>query len=99
MTDGETGSMRFVVSNARLINGKEPFALVDVEVEISGIVFDIYGMQARPRPAGGTLIYLPTFKDAGGAWRPAVRLPEEVNRPLTGAILHFLTDEGILRPK
>ena len=87
--DEETVSMRFIVSNARLVNGKAPFALVDVEVLISGVAFDIYGVQARPRPGGGTLIYLPTFKDVGGAWLPAVRLPEEVRRPLTGAFCIF----------
>jgi hypothetical protein len=95
----ETVSMQFVVRNPRLISGTTPFALVDVEMNICGASFDIYGIQARPRPGGGTLIYLPTFKDADGAWRPAVRLPEEVHSPLTGAILQFLLEEGILQRK
>ena len=59
--------MNFTVSNARSVDSKTLFALVDVEVAIAGIAFEIFGIQARREPGGCTSIRLPTYK--GRYWR------------------------------
>lgn len=95
----ETVPLTFAVSNARAVDSKILFALVDVEVQIAGVAFDIIGVQARRLPEGGTAVCLPTFKDEGGIWRAAIRLPEEVRAPLADAVLIFLLEEGLARRK
>jgi len=95
----ETVAMNFTVSNARPVDSKTLFALVDVEVAIAGIAFEILGVQARREPDGCTSIRLPTYKDATGAWLPAIRLPAETHAPLADAVLAFLLEEGIARRK
>jgi hypothetical protein len=95
----DTAPIRLTVSNARAIDAKTLFALVDVEVVIADIAFDVLGVQARRLPEGGTSVHLPTFRDTDGAWRPAVRLPEEVRGPLADAVLVFLVEEGLARQK
>jgi stage V sporulation protein G len=95
----ETVTITFIVRNARPVDSKTLFALVDVEVQIAGIAFDIMGVQARRLPDGGSSICLPTFKDEGGTWRPAIRLPDEVRGPLADAVLTFLLEEGLARRK
>jgi len=97
--DADTVSVTFTVSNARRIDSKILFALVDVEVQIAGVAFDIMGVQARRLPEGGTSVALPTFKDEGGIWRPAIKLPEEVRAPLADTVLAFLLEEGLARRK
>jgi hypothetical protein len=66
----------FTVANARPVDAKTLFALVDVEIQIAGVAFTIRGVQARRIPNGGTSVELPTFKDSGGIWRAAVQVPE-----------------------
>ena len=95
----DTIAVTFSVSNARRIDSRVLFALVDVEVRVAGVAFDILGVQARRLPEGGTVVCLPTFKDEGGAWCPAIRLPEEVRAPLADAVLAFLMEEGLARRK
>ena len=97
--EADTVSVTFTVSNARPVDSKVLFALVDVEVQIAGVAFDIMGVQARRLPEGGTSVSLPTFKDEGGVWRPAIKLPDEVRAPLADAVLIFLLEEGLARRK
>jgi stage V sporulation protein G len=92
-------SVQFTVSNARRIEGKTVFAMVDLEVGISGVVFSVFGVQAKRLPGGGTGIALPTFKDADGSWKPALQMPDEVRRPLAEAVLAFLMEEGLAQPR
>jgi hypothetical protein len=68
-------------------------------VRIAGVAFEIMGVQARRLPEGGTSVCLPTFKDEGGVWRPAIKLPDEVRAPLADAVLAFLLEEGLARRK
>jgi stage V sporulation protein G len=96
-TEADTIPITFTVTNARPVDSKSVFALVDVEMQIAGVAFDILGVQARRLPEGGTSVCLPTFKDKGGTWRPAIRLPDEVRGPLADAVLGFLVDEGLAR--
>ncbi len=93
----ETVSVSFVVTNARSVDSKALFALVDVEMQITGVSFSIFGLQARRESDGKTSVRLPTFKDADGTWRPAIQVPDEVRGPLAEAVLTFLIDEGLAK--
>lgn len=96
---GDTAVLTFVVSNARRVDSKTLFAMVDVEVQLAGVAFLIQGVQARRLPQAGTSIHLPTFKDVDGGPKTAIVLPEEVREPLTDAVLAFLVEEGLARPR
>ena len=85
------------MTNARAVDSRALFALVDVKMQIAGIVFSIFGVQARREPDGNTSVRLPTFKDTDGAWKAAVQVPDEVRGPLAAAALAFLVDEGIAK--
>jgi stage V sporulation protein G len=91
---GETAVVTFAVTNPRRIDSRRVFALVDVEMEIAGVSFVIFGVQARKVP-GGTSVHMPTFKDHDGSWRPALRLPEELRAPLADAVREFLVESGL----
>lgn len=97
-TEPDCAPVMMTVTNARLVESKSLFALVDVEMRIAGVAFEILGVQARRMP-NGTAIELPAFKDTGGTWRPAIRLPPELRGPLADAVLQFLLDEGLARPR
>jgi hypothetical protein len=88
--DASTVSIAVSVTNARAVQSKSPFALVDVEIEIAGVTFGIRGVQARRHSDGGTSVNLPTVRDLDGVWRPAICLPDEVCAPLADAVLVFL---------
>lgn len=90
----ERTMVTFTVGNARVVEGRKLFALVDVEMEIAGVAIVIFGLQARRLPHGGTSIHLPTYKGADGTWQPAIALPEEVKAPVADAVLAHLIEEG-----
>jgi hypothetical protein len=98
LPDNQTESgaelVTFTVANARPVDSKSLFALVDVEMQIAGVTFEIRGVQARRIANGGTSVELPTFKD-GPIWRAAIGLPDELRGPLADAVLQFLVDEGL----
>ena len=94
-----TALLTFTVRNARPVSSKALFALVDVEFQLAGVSLLIQGVQARRLATGGTSVHLPTCKDPNGAWRPAIVLPEEARGPLADAVLSFLVEEGLARPK
>lgn len=97
--EADTTAVRFTVGNARRVESKSVFALVDVAIEIAGVELSILGVQARREPDEKTSVRLPTFKDANGSWQPAIQLPEEVRGPLADAVLTFLMEEGLARRK
>lgn len=96
---GDTAVLTFVVSNARRIDSKTLFAMVDVEMQFAGVAFVIQGVQARRLPQAGTSIHLPTFKDINGDPKTAIVLPDGVHEPLANAVLAFLVEEGLARPR
>ena len=55
-------------------------------------------MQVR-RGIGGLSVHLPTHRDVNGAWKPVVEMPEELRGPLSDAVMGFLVDEGIAKPR
>jgi stage V sporulation protein G len=91
--------MTFTVTNSRGVASKSLFALVDVEMQVGGVSVMILGVQARRAANDCTSVHLPTFKDADGTWRPAIRLPEEVRAPLANAVLDFLIEAGLAKRK
>ena len=95
--EADTVQVTFRVRNAHAVQARDLFALVDVEVLIGGVAFDIFGVQARREPHDRTSVRLPTFKDANGVWRPAIGLPDEVRGPLADAVLTFLLEEGLAK--
>jgi stage V sporulation protein G len=95
----DTALLTFTVRNARPVSSKTLFALVDVELQLAGVGILIQGVQARRLATGGTSVHLPTCKDPDGIWRPAIVLPEEARGPLADAVLTFLVEEGLARPK
>jgi len=64
--DASTVSITVSVTNARAVQSKSLFALVDVEIEIAGVTFGIHGVQARRYPDGGTSVNLPPVRDLDG---------------------------------
>ena len=95
--EAATASVTFRVSNARPVHARDLFSFV--EVVVGGVAFDIYGIQARREPGEKTSIRLPTFKDADGSWRPAIGLPNEARGPLADAVLTYLMEEGLAKPR
>ena len=94
----ETTTITCTVSNSRAVISKSLFALVDVEVEIGGVIIMVRGVQAR-RTTEGTAIMLPSYKDADGSQRAAIILPQEVKDPLFHAILAHLVETGLAKPR
>jgi stage V sporulation protein G len=99
LQDAEVESVAFVVTNLRQIQSKSLFALVDVEMRIAGVSFEVLGVQARRTGLDGASVFLPTYKDTDGTWKPAIRLPDEVRVPLGNAVLEFLVEQGVLIEK
>lgn len=71
-------------------------ALADVEIEVAGAVFTLHGVQLR---ADGehTKVTMPQYRDPGGAWKPALSLPEELKGPIGDAVIAAGLEAGILR--
>jgi len=95
----ECTSITCTVRNARPVESRLLFALVDVDVEIAGVTIAISGVQARRLTSGGTSVHLPTYKGPDGIWYAAVTVPDEVRAPLTRAVLEVLVEEGLARPR
>jgi stage V sporulation protein G len=73
---------------------KKLFAFASVEIDIDGVQIGVHGIRAMREP-GGTAIELPKFRDAGGVWRTAITLPEEVHSPIAKAVFDELVERGL----
>jgi stage V sporulation protein G len=73
---------------------KKLFAFASVEIDIDGVQIGVHGIRAV-RELGGTAIELPKFRDAGGVWRTAITLPEEVHSPIAKAVFDELVERGL----
>ena len=73
---------------------KKLFAFASVEIDIDGVQIGVHGIRAM-RELGGTAIELPKFRDAGGVWRTAITLPEEVHSPIAKAVFDELVERGL----
>ena len=72
---------------------KKLFAFASVEIDIDGVQIGVHGIRAM-RELGGTAIELPKFRDAGGVWRTAITLPEEVRSPIAKAVFDELVERA-----
>jgi hypothetical protein len=73
---------------------KKLFAFASVEIDIDGVQIGVHGVRAM-REDGATAIELPKFRDAGGVWRAAITLPEEVHSPIAKAVFDELVERGL----
>ena len=96
--DADTERVTFTIANLRTINSKRLYALVDVEIRVAGRSFRIIGVQIR-RGSGGLSVHPPPHRDVNGAWKPVVEMPEELREPLSDAVMGFLVDEGMAKPR
>ena len=97
--ESDTAVVTLTVGDARPVDSKTLSALVDVDVQLSGLSFPISSVQARRLPDGDTSVHLPTFRDTDGHWRPAIQLPQETRGLLVDAVLAFLVEENLARPR
>jgi stage V sporulation protein G len=74
---------------------KKLFAFASVEIDIDGVQIGVHGIRVMHAEPGGTAIELPKFRDAGGMWRTAVTLPEEVRFPIARAVFDELVERGL----
>lgn len=95
----ETTRVTVTVQNARPIEAKSLFALVDLELDIDGLVVSILGVQARRSAAGGTEVGMPRFRQADGSWTDAVVLPDELWRSVVTAVLQHLVEQSFAHNK
>jgi stage V sporulation protein G len=72
---------------------KKLFAFASVEIDIDGVQIGVHGIRAM-REDGGTAIELRKFRDAGGVWRTAITLPEEVRSAIARAVFDELVERG-----
>jgi stage V sporulation protein G len=75
------------------------FALAAVQIDIDGAQIEIHGIRAMHVHPASTRIELPMFRDAGGASRPAIILPEEVRGPIGNIVLDAPIDRGLAKPR
>src|SRR5271155_1837702 len=74
---------------------KKLFAFASVELDIDGVQIRVHGIRVMRVEPEGTAIELPKFRDAGGVWRTAITLPEEVHSPIARAVLDALVERGL----
>lgn len=94
-----SATAKITVLDVQPISGAKMFALATVEIDIDGVVILVHGIQALRCEPAGTRIELPKFRDAGGVWRTAVTLPDEIKGPIGDAVLDALLARGIAAPR
>lgn len=74
------------------------FAFASVEIDIDGVQIGVHGIRATHAGPEAAAIELPKFRDAGGVWRTAITLPEEIYTPIARAVLDALIERGLTKP-
>jgi stage V sporulation protein G len=74
---------------------KKLFAFASIEIDIDGVQIGVHGIRAMHAGAEAAAIELPKFRDAGGVWRTAITLPEEIYTPIAKAVLDELVERGL----
>jgi stage V sporulation protein G len=78
---------------------KKLFAFASIEIDIDGVQIGVHGIRAMHAGPEAAAIELPKFRDAGGVWRTAITLPEEIYTPIARAVLDELVERGLaVRP-
>ncbi|MCR6630824.1 MAG: hypothetical protein NVV74_12675 [Magnetospirillum sp.] len=89
-TGEETALVTCRVDSVTRVAHPHLLALASVEIEVAGVAFRLDGVQVvagRSRGFPTVQVKLPTYRGADGAWRPAVVLPPELERPLGESVL------------
>ncbi|MGE5514550.1 MAG: hypothetical protein ACM31D_01890 [Bacteroidota bacterium] len=93
MPDGSHNDVALVtcrIDSVTRVTHPHLLALASAEIEVGGIAFRVDGIQVvagRNRGFPTIQVKLPTYRGCDGAWRPAVTLPPELERPLGNAVL------------
>jgi hypothetical protein len=95
----DTAKVDCTIVRVKPLEGTRVYALIDIELNIAGVLFGIRGIQARHLSSGGTSIHLPMFRDTDGQWRGAVVLPVELRDALADQILNHLVELGVAQHK
>lgn len=100
LSDSEIISV--VVTTVIPVNRGRIIALAEVELTIHGIAFELHGVVVARircgitgRDAAG--VFLPQSRGQDGAWKPAVTLPPELERPIADAVLGRAHEVGIIK--
>lgn len=100
----ETETVTITVLSARAAQTKTVYAFCDAELVISGVVFQIHGIQVRHArrdlsDIGGTEVCLPTYRDEAGISRPSLSLPPEIREKIADLVLAHLLETGIAKQR
>jgi len=74
---------------------KKLFAFGSIEIDIDGVQIGVHGMRAMHAGPEAAAIELPKFRGAGGVWRTAITLPEEIYTPIARAVLDELVERRL----
>lgn len=91
----ETALVTCRVDTVTRVSHPHLLALASAEIEVGGVAFRLDGIQViagRGRGFPTLQVKLPTYRGADGAWRPAVVLPPELERPLGDSVLAAYSD-------
>lgn len=98
----ETTSVVCRVLDVRAVRGDKLIALASVELVIAGVSLTLHGLQVQRGSQAGaeaTAVTLPRYRMAGGDWRSAITLPEELKRPIADAVLAACLELGLVRER
>ena len=88
-------AVRITVIDVQPLEAGKLFGLATDEIDIDGIIVAIHGIQAVQTQGAGIQIDPPKFRDAGGQWRTAVTLPDEIKKGIGQAVMDAMVERGI----
>ena len=100
--EDETTSVVCRVLEVQPVRGDRLIGLASVELVIAGVALTLHGLQVQRGQQGGaeaTAVTLPRYRPAGGDWRSAIPLPDELRRPIADAVLAACLELGLVRER
>lgn len=94
----DTATVSFAIIRLTPVCKGKLAALADVEVIHDGVSMTICGIQVIAG-SNGTKITLPTYRDASGQWRPAIRMPPELHDAMGDTVLEAALELGVVKRK
>jgi hypothetical protein len=79
--EAESSLVSITVLSVTPLRAGKLFALASVEIDIDGIRIEVRGIRAMRVSTGATRVELPTFRDAAGQSRAAIRPARRSPRP------------------
>ena len=90
-----SSTVSITVRSVTPARAKKLFAFASIEIDIDGVQIGVHGIRAMHAGPEAAAIELPKFRDAGGVWRTAITLPEEIYTPIARAVLDELVERGL----